>query len=89
MNKDINNFEYFEEMTDDWNRTDLLRRCYDLCNEKIEMQGEIERLHSIIKEVREYINNNIDGGCGDPFYEGIDFAVSKVLQILDKVDKEK
>ena len=50
--KDIISFEYFEEMTTNWNRIDLLRRCYDLCNEMVEKKQEIERLNNIINEIK-------------------------------------
>ena len=56
---------------------------------------EIERLHSIIKEVREYIMTELiseydieNGGC----VSGSDLpvvAITPILKILDKVDKEK
>ena len=44
MKKDINSFEYFEEMCDCWSREELLQRCYDLCKEIVDKSQEIERL---------------------------------------------
>lgn len=41
---------------------------------------EIERLHSIIKEVREYITDNV---CGNSLS-----GVNKIIEILDKVEGE-
>ena len=46
---------------------------------------EIERLHSIIKEVREYIKQEYDDY--EEFIYGKEFK-NKILEILDKVDKE-
>ena len=48
-------------------------------------QEENQRLHSIIKEVREYIENN------SAFLENDEYEVfnkKDILEILDKVDKE-
>ena len=47
-----------------------------------EKDKEIERLHSIIKEVREYINKI-------PTQPVIRVFKKELLEILDKVDKEK
>ena len=46
---------------------------------KTKEEKEIERLHSIIKEVREYIENS---------YNGKIIVKEELLGILDKVDKE-
>ena len=45
---------------------------------------EIERLHSIIKEVREYLNNTIDIKDTKEIFEHF----NKIEELLDKVDKE-
>lgn len=39
----INNYDYFKEMTDNWNREDFSRRCYDLCNEEVDLQQRIDK----------------------------------------------
>ena len=44
----INNYDYFKEMTENWNREDFSRRCYDLCNEEVELQ---KRIDEAIKEI--------------------------------------
>ena len=59
MNEEIISFEYFEEMTANWKRVDLLRRCYDLCNEMVEKQQEIERLNNIINEIEKELDLNL------------------------------
>ena len=46
-------------------------------------QKEIERLHSIIKEVRQYINNENYKEENICMINGV-----KILEILDKVDNE-
>ena len=58
-----------------------------------ELIGENERLHNIIKEVREYIEENLfkdDNDCGCWWY-GFDYykeAKKELLEILDKENKE-
>ena len=54
MKKDINSFEYFEEMCDCWSRDDLLHRCYELCKEVsaknqqiIIMEKYLELIHDL------------------------------------------
>ena len=56
--------------------TEIFNELYDDATE------EIERLHSIIKEVREYIINIPD----DEFVESEHFT--ELLEILDKVDED-
>ena len=54
-----------------------------------EADFEIERLHSIIKEVREYITSYINQFNG--VYPPVDMRyldLNKILEILDGVDKE-
>ena len=60
MNKDIISFEYFEEMTTNWNRIDLLRRCYDLCNEMVEKKQEIERLNKALLDIKEILKKEYE-----------------------------
>lgn len=53
---------------------------------------EIERLHSIIKEVREYltsIETNYSIGCWNKEEDEFIDVKKDILDILDKVDKEK
>ena len=59
----------------------------DLVDEIIKMQGEIERLHSIIKEVREKIKIKyiIQGGLTS--YE-VNDLLNELLEILDKEYEE-
>ena len=54
-----------------------------LCNERAEQLKEIERLHSIIKEVREYIEEQ-----KYPFCDGYDFREEDAIKILSILDKE-
>ena len=50
-------------------------------------EQEIERLHSIIKEVREYIESKVMSS--NEIIDGLKkFEVKEILQILDKVDKK-
>ena len=54
----------------------------------IEMKKEIERLHSIIKEVREYIENNTkEGPIKDKRYFYSPEQANDILEILDKENK--
>ena len=50
---------------------------------------EIERLHSIIKEVREYIENKNEKQYGFNYeYELNENEIKELLQIIDKENKE-
>ena len=50
---------------------------------------EIERLHSIIKEVREYIENKKEKQYGFNYeYELNENEIKELLQIIDKENKE-
>ena len=53
----------------------------DLIDEIIEMQGEIERLNNIIKEVREYANNIMFETKAEEKIQ------DDILEILDKENK--
>ena len=62
---------------------------YERNEENIKMDLEIERLHSIIKEVREYIEKTKFKYCDDELCYMIDNHYNNILEILDKVDKEE
>ena len=49
-------------------------------------EQEIERLHSIIKEVREYIEENKSGFYNN-LLSDVEFNVNELLEILDKVEE--
>ena len=62
---------------------------FDLFQEKLVLEQEIERLHSIIKEVREYIAHYVDNeyrnGRDDELYlELNEKELKELLEILDK-----
>ena len=59
-----------------------MRRNDEKRKEKVEMKKEIERLHSIIKEVREYINKI-------PTQPVIRVFKKELLEILDKVSNDE
>jgi len=61
----------------------------DCINAIKEQQEEIERLHSIIKEVREYIEENKEGtDCYGETYIGLgEEEINGILEILDKENK--
>lgn len=72
----------------------------DLLNIIEEYEKEIERLHSIIKEVREYIENNtykIEWGDLEQDNEDINISedltekefIENLLEIIDILNKEK
>lgn len=80
----VSDYETKEDMMNDF----IALRMYDMAKDK-----EIERLHSIIKEVREYIEENqeehkyTDKG-GFTYTEGHFLRDSDaLLEILDKADK--
>lgn len=54
---------------------------YKVCEMSLKQSQEIERLHSIIKEVREYIEM-----CNDSDLVYTDIMYKELLEILDKVD---
>ena len=72
-----------ESFMKDFNGSKVFSLEYDketLRDMVLEKQKENERLHNIIKEVREYIENNI-GGCFGGEFKGSPF---ELLEILDK-----
>ena len=76
LEKELEKYENPEDMT----------LMYMWCDEKA--KDEIKRLHSIIKEVREYIEETPTDD--DTSIYGIkDIRKRELLEILDKVDKEK
>lgn len=66
-------------------KEDYDRNVEQLLYDKIKAEQEIERLHSIIKEVREYldIDESIRKNCKRYDVNGI-----AILEILDKENKE-
>ena len=82
---EIRNFieEHIEGKTNCKNEDIIINELINLCDYKDEVFKENERLQSIIKEVREFIYKCNDGK------QGINYSgCSKLLEILDKVDKE-
>ena len=79
----IRNFieEHIEGKTNCKNEDIIINELINLCDYKDEVFKENERLHSIIKEAREYIETNLDNtgwleiGSND---------VKELLEILDK-----
>ena len=66
-------------------------RYLDVRDKKIvEFMKENERLHSIIKEVREYIENNKQYAELEDYEKNGEYYIDEIglLEILDKVDKE-
>jgi len=62
MRKDINSFEYFEEMCDCWTREELLHRCYELCKEVSEKNQQIIIMEKYLELIYD-IGFDYDG-CG-------------------------
>ena len=58
MSEDVRPFEEYKEMIKDMRKEEMIKGLYDLSARITEQDKEIERLQSIIKEVREYIENN-------------------------------
>ena len=67
------------ETTEKVEYEDLLKNYYEKMEIIEEQDKEIERLHSIIKEVREYIEHNIVD-----YITNYDDLREKLLEILDK-----
>ena len=63
-------------------KEDYDRNVEQLLVDKCKAEQEIERLHSIIKEVREYIESYM------PNYDFDKTNLIKLLEILDKINKE-
>lgn len=78
-------FEEYKEMIKDMSKEEMIKGLYDLSKNVIEKENEIERLHSIIKEVREYIwSTKYEYGDLEEDNEDFDIDVYKLLEILDK-----
>lgn len=76
-------------MNIDWNKVkDGLTTMDVLKEENKELKEEIERLHSIIKEVREYIDKELDIEKICRQEKSLTICKKGLLEILDKVDKE-
>ena len=78
MSKDVRPFEEYKEMIKDMRKEEMIKGLYDLSKNIIEKDKEIERLHTIIKEVREYIENNTDNT------NFLEVPSKELLEILDK-----
>lgn len=74
----IVNHKEEEEKTIHWLDDENYKK---LCQERAEQLKEIDRLHSIIKEVREYIEEN------EKEYGSLEDNEKIILEILDKEDK--
>ena len=59
-----------------------------ISNRLKEQQEENERLHSIIREVREYIDKFIKANYEDVFNQEQKEYMVKILQMLDKENKD-
>ena len=71
-----------------------MRRNDEKRKEKVEMEKEIERLHSIIKEVREYIKDKYAIILADDLFLDHDERIERkrlleILEILDKVNNDE
>lgn len=78
---------YNGEIHVDFEEIPIERKSWEeLSQEIIEQHNEIERLKSIIKEVREYIDENVFHSKNQEEQELYDIAL---LEILDKVGDEK
>ena len=66
-------------------KKDYDRNVEQLLFKKIEAEQEIERLHSIIKEVKEYIKNLRDD---DEYLEELHFSYDDKYKLLEILDKE-
>ena len=65
-------------------RNSINLACYMLRDDNRELYSQLEKRDNIIKEVREYIEENRDRKTG-----GLDSRLKKVLEILDKVGSDK
>jgi hypothetical protein len=77
------------ETTEKVEYEDLLKNYYEKMEIIEEQDKEIERLHSIIKEVREYIEEKYDYILGDDTFLDHDERIERkqidhILEILDK-----
>lgn len=80
----------------DYALNDLDEAVKRIHKEKMAKDKEIERLHSIIKEVREYIEEHKEKGYRTPMSDEWEFwnqldedEIKELLEILDKVGDEK
>jgi len=64
---------------------EVINSFIELGDKVIEQEEEIERLHSIIKEVREYIETHLDNTFKTEF-DYITTNPQELLEILDKVN---
>lgn len=76
----IRNFieEHIEGKTNCKNEDIIINELIDLCDYKDEVFEENKKLHSIIKEVREYI------GSKEHYEDTFDTEIEKINKILDK-----
>ena len=65
----------------------IIKDLYKAMKRNNEKQDEIERLHSIIKEVREYIGSYINQFNG--VYPPVDMRYLDLNKLLDMLDKER
>ena len=82
MSEDVRPFEEYKEMIKDMRKEEMIKGLYDLSKNITEKGKEIERLHNIIKEVREKIENttiNCDGVADD--------LIDDIYEILEKENK--
>ena len=82
MSEDVRPFEEYKEMIKDIRKEEMIKGLYDLSKNITEKGKEIERLHNIIKEVREKIENttiNCDGVADD--------LIDDIYEILEKENK--
>ena len=86
----LNNYNYMKMLCSKLSRNqiieDLAVKCEELYLARegiLKKDTEIERLHSIIKEVREYIEEQ-----KYPFCDGYDFREEDAIKILSILDKE-
>ena len=83
----IEELKYLEEEVDFERKSKnlFIDDLYKVCDMSLKQEKEIERLHSIIKEVREYIENN-KSGFQNNLLSDVEFNANYILEILDKVD---
>lgn len=86
MSELINKLNQYRSMGDKFYPEDIL-----VIEDVWKLLDEIERLHSIIKETREYINDNVMVYAFNnkkfPHWEFNDDNINDILEILDKENK--
>ena len=85
MSEEVRPFEEYKEMIKNMRKEEMIKGLYDLSKNINEKSKEIERLHSIIKEVREWIL--YQQGHNITTLVSID-ELDELLEILDKENKE-